>query len=105
MAQGGQMDTKLMCTSGPRIEEHMCHRLGETSIDLVLSYGFFRSSRAGRKLLSFFGVAADRQLNEPVAFLRNAPDQRLVHASNRVLLELRCQMPVCLIRLGNDHHP
>src|SRR5262245_11343402 len=99
------MDAKLMSTARPRIEEYMSHGLAESSIDLVLSHGFFRSSRAGRELLSFLGVAADRQLNEPMSSLRNTPDQGLVDASNRVLLELRSQMSVCVIRLRNHHHP
>src|SRR5215467_3646358 len=105
MAECGKMDAKLMCTPRPRIEEHMGHGLAESSIDLILGHGFLRSSRAGRELLSFLGVAADRQLNQPMSSLRNTPDQGFVDASNRVLFELRSQMPVRLIRLRNHHHP
>ena len=98
------MDTELMGASGPRVEEHMCHSLAESAIDLVLGHRVFRSSRTGRELFAFFGIAANRQFNEPVAFLWYAPDKRFIYASNGVLFELRCQMPVSDIRLGNHHY-
>src|SRR3954468_24592226 len=98
------MDAELMGAPRARIEQHMRRHFPITTVDLVFGGGVFGTVRTGRKRFSFFGIPADSQFYEAMPLLRTTADESLIHADNRVVLELGGKSAVHRIALGNDHH-
>ena len=97
------MHAQLMGPAGLRKELHVGRQFFKPFRHAVFRCRSLGTGRARGKFFPVFGISPDCQVNHPLGFFRDPPDQRFIDPVNGMALKLVDQVRMGLILFGHDH--